>query len=149
MASERGLRGWNPRAEGAVGGFDAMVGLNDVEWVGEGSVATFDRNGFWRQFDGRTGDLEVESILGQGVIPQAVASAPEGRRIAVGLPDGGLLQFDDGRRSAWFVEAHEGAARAVAWSPDGRRLVSGSSDGSMRVWDESSTRRVLELRPTG
>ena len=76
----------------------------------------------------------------------AVALSPDGSRLAVGLPGGGVWQRGEpkGRIVVWdategthlhMLEGHEEDVTVLAFSPDGEYLLSASHDQTARLWD--------------
>jgi WD40 repeat protein len=68
----------------------------------------------------------------------ALAFSPDGKTLAVGLPNGDnavdLWELATGRRRRQ-LRGHVMPVTALAFSPDGRRLASGSADTTVLVWD--------------
>ncbi len=86
----------------------------------------------------------------------AVALSPDGSRLAVGLPGGGVwLQAEPkGRIVVWdategthlkTLEGHEEDVSALAFSPDGEYLLSASHDQTARLWDATDFEPVHVL----
>jgi WD40 repeat protein len=85
----------------------------------------------------------------------SVAFAPDGRTLALGRADGGLV-IEDLAGVAREIEAGHGSgmlARGLAYSPDGRTLASGGRGSDVTLWDveAGSVRASLEghARPVG
>lgn len=73
--------------------------------------------------------------------PLALALSPDGRRLALGLLNGGLLAGDwDSRPFAPRPLARTGgeAVKSLAFSPDGRTVAAGSADGRVRLFDAAT-----------
>ncbi len=69
-------------------------------------------------------------------IPSALAFAPDGRRVAVGLESGaGVRICDTATGRVGFAGRISGSAAVLAWSASGRWLAAGSDDGSIRLWE--------------
>jgi len=67
----------------------------------------------------------------------ALAWSPDGRRMAFGLPQGGVVDQGRVRGEAARLEGFDGTPSALAWSPDGRHLAAATADGlwsQVRVW---------------
>jgi WD40 repeat protein len=76
----------------------------------------------------------------------AVAVAPDGSRIAVGLADGRVLVAGADGATTTMLHPHGTPNVSLAFLPDGT-LLSGSFDGSLERWDVRSGRR-LDTAPT-
>ena len=108
-----------------------------------GSVARWRLGGSPR----RLPDLPT-ALKGTPVRVLALAISPDGRRLAAGLRDRGLLR--------WNLDGEEATAQpaltmftswvnAVAFSADGRTLIAGSSDQSTRTFDSATGDLVRQL----
>jgi WD40 repeat protein len=77
--------------------------------------------------------------------PLAVAVAPDGRALAVGLANG-VVQCRDVASGELRPELSDGPdpVNGVAFAPDGRTLFAGGPDGIVRSWDLAS-RKVRRL----
>ncbi|MGH2769530.1 MAG: WD40 repeat domain-containing protein, partial [Actinomycetota bacterium] len=76
----------------------------------------------------------------------SVAFSPDGRVLASGSSDGGIILWDVAQRSRLTtLTDHTDGVASVAFSPDGRGLASGSSDNNVILWDvdAASWRRRL------
>jgi serine/threonine-protein kinase len=73
-----------------------------------------------------------------------VACSPDGRLVASGDRDGGLLLWhaETGQRQCPMIRQHAQAVNGVAFSPDGKVFASASEDGSVRLWEVPSGRRT-------
>lgn len=88
----------------------------------------------------------VQSITSAEVV-LAVAYAPAGDRLAIGLPSGAIRIHEQATgREALVLRGHTGGVYALAFSSDGRALVSGSNDNTVRIWDLAGTRDPRVLR---
>lgn len=75
---------------------------------------------------------EQETLI-RFVAPMAVACAPSGDVLAVGLAGGVIILYDLSRqRELTRLEGHEGPVRALAF--DATHLYSAGEDGVLRVW---------------
>jgi WD40 repeat protein len=80
----------------------------------------------------------VLDLLGHTQMVQALASSPDGRRLATGSLDFTIKLWDTTTEEEVFtLRGHTSGVLRVAFSPDGRRLASGSIDHTVRVWDTS------------
>jgi hypothetical protein len=96
----------------------------------------------------------------------AMALAPDGRRLALGMQTGHVY-FCDSRTGVELQRFHasdrpakdapdrgyftidgvrEGFVNRVAFSPDGRWLGTGGSEGDVRLWEVATGREVLRLK---
>jgi WD40 repeat protein len=90
-------------------------------------------------WDGKTG-RELFSLRGRSY----AAFSPDGRRLALGSPEGTVKLWDPKTaQEAVALRGHFGAVRSVAFSPDGHRLVTASNDRTVHVWDA----RPLDSEP--
>ena len=90
------------------------------------------------------------------VVPHASVEAvsPDGARLAAGLPDGTVQEWDissppDGGEAigkpllAW--QAHGGAVTAMAFSPDGKHLATTGEDKAVVLWDPATGTKLQTL----
>jgi WD domain, G-beta repeat len=71
-----------------------------------------------------------------GVTTQALAFAPDGRRLAVGTPDGGIHLLDTAMgQPSGKLAGHRGIIHALQFAPDGKTLYSASGDTTVLGWD--------------
>ena len=68
-------------------------------------------------------------------LPRAVAFAPDGRLLAIGLNSGEILLWDRPRTSRSPVRGHPKGVTDLNFAPDGRSLASAGVDGTVRIWD--------------
>jgi|GEM_PF-2005116 len=86
---------------------------------------------------------------GHGERVLAVAASPDGRLIASGDGDGGLLLWDAASgQELKRLPAGEAAIEALAFAGDGKRLASGDGDGTVRVWNLSAGAEAASLHTT-
>src|SRR5262249_33233163 len=100
-------------------------------------------------------------------ICSAVALAPDGQRLALGMQTGhvyfcdprtgvGLKRFHAADRPAKDAPergylrsidgVREGVVNRLAFSPDGRWLGTGGSEGDVRLWEVATCQEVLRLK---
>src|SRR5262249_46213913 len=82
---------------------------------------------------------------GRGRLPESIAYSHDGRTLAIGSDDGGVLVCEtEHGRYVRHLQGHRGRVFAVTYGPDDRMLVTGASDGHVRVWD-AATGRCLHI----
>lgn len=119
----------------------------DLRWVGqvpgwvrglaydaEGVLWSASEDGFLRSVKG--------AAIAAGTPLHCLAASPDGRLLAAGGADGGVLL--GGR----MLRGHRRLVRAVAFSADGRRLASGSAEGEIRVWSVPDGALQATLSPS-
>lgn len=79
-------------------------------------------------------------------IVQALAFAPDGKLLAVGMSDGRIHLYNpaDGKLVRTLT-GHVSAVNAVRFHPGGTILVSGSSDRTVRLWNPANGQMVKSL----
>jgi WD40 repeat protein len=84
----------------------------------------------------------VAFVQGPGGPVRSVAFSPDGRILASGTQEGGILLWDSMHRKRvgppGFV--HHGVVQALAFSRDGQTLASGGQDGRVALWDTGTGR---------
>jgi eukaryotic-like serine/threonine-protein kinase len=105
---------------------------------------------------GRVVVLDLESGQEVGSIPQAktvsaLAFAPDGRRLAMGLYDRNwsdatieVADVESGK-VAFEARGHGSRVSALAYLPDGSRFVSGGFDNTVKVWAAGDGQELLSL----
>jgi WD40 repeat protein len=81
-----------------------------------------------------------------GIGIEAIAFAPDGKRLAAGMVQGDLVWWDANRwdRSEGVV-AHAGGVRSLAYSSNSERLATAGWDRTVLVWDpEKGIRHLLD-----
>ena len=74
---------------------------------------------------------------------EAVASSPDGKRLATGTADGVIRFWNAADGSfAGLLVAYDGRVSALSWSPGGRYLAAGYSSETLRIWDVTDRRLV-------
>jgi WD40 repeat protein len=155
--------GWSPDdrlvvvccRDGSVATLDADTGVGRERWLGamgevwaatwgaEGRVITAGQDGeisLW-------GDERALARHSAGVPVRALASSPDGARIAAGCDDGSLVCLSAADLSElWALPAHDGRVHRVTWSEDGRNLVSAGEDGLVRVWNAHDATPLADHR---
>jgi transcription initiation factor TFIID subunit 5 len=94
-----------------------------------------------RVFDVATGAC-VRILVGPRAGVRALAMRPDGRCVASGGDDGGVLEWDLGTgKPIRAFEGHRGAVYSLDYSGgvkrDQRVLASGGADETVRLWDAS------------
>jgi WD40 repeat protein len=117
-----------------------------------GGWGHFNPSPWVRVFETATGK-EVLSPERDTPLPGALAFAPDGRTLAMGLLTRPGALDGEGRCTLWEVASGRArlrlkdaeAGRAVAFSPDGRILACGSDGGAIRLWDVATGRERQRL----
>jgi Tol biopolymer transport system component len=130
-----------PSAPGEEGSVRALAVLPDGrEVIVGGWTGRAWRNGEAQlyRFDLASGRL-LQTIRGfPDDIIEALALSPDGRRLAVGLNQGGLRIIDPGTGAQLFVDANYRKRVAFAdFAPDGT-LATTSADGCLRLYDRTN-----------
>src|SRR5260370_15730639 len=107
-----------------------------------GTIATMDDDGFVRLTDTATNKRKRVFFLLNKVRHElrgnvaAIALAPDGRTMAVSLPDNSLrlVETDHGEELRRFPGNHT-QAMALAFSPDAKLLAAANGDNAIRFWD--------------
>src|SRR5262249_42494768 len=106
----------------------------------------------WRSARGR---WEEAGVVRLPSIVHAVAFAPDGRKLAIGLRAvAQVLLWDlDPHHPPALLGMHPPRVTSLAFRPDGRALVTGSADRTVKVWDidpatgeEKARRETATLR---
>lgn len=84
------------------------------------------------------GDANAEAARFEIVLPgpRALAWSPDGRRLAIGLDEGGLALLDVAERRTLRLPDYPAPVRSLDWSPDGTQLATGGAFRAI-VWDLS------------
>ena len=76
----------------------------------------------------------------------AIAFAPDGKHVAVGLDDWGVHLIETGSgKLAGKLYGHKQKVMTVTFSPDGKRIASGSEDRTIRIWDVGTKAEIATL----
>jgi WD40 repeat protein len=126
---------------GNAGGVERLVFLPDGRLASAGGQwASHGRPGFGevKIWDLATGRV-LHDLRGHTVVVPALASSPDGRRLATGSEDRTIKLWDTATGEELFtLRGHTAGVRCVAFSPDGQRIASGSWDRTVRVWDTTA-----------
>ncbi len=147
---ERAVRVWDP----ATGEERAAPRgrVTAVTYLPDGTLVTAGPGGkgatevrLWA--DGRE---QAALLSGQREPLLCVAASPDGARLAVGLPDGGVRILDvKTLKEVRTLQAHTREVRCLAFSPDGKLLATGGRDQVVWLWDTATwaARGVLSGHP--
>jgi RNA polymerase sigma factor (sigma-70 family) len=124
--------------------------IQEIAYSPDGAILA-STDGDLQLWDAATGRLRLAIALSEndGMRMQEMAFAPEGRSMAVGTLNGGIIEYDtaDGRtirRYEMKSQIHTGNAqpRCLVFSSDGAMLAAGFWDAPLTVWDASSGRLI-------
>jgi RNA polymerase sigma factor (sigma-70 family) len=130
--------------------FSAGSLIHEIAYSPDGAILA-STDGDLELWDAGTGRLRLAIALSEkdGMRTQGMAFAPDGRSIAVGTLNGGIIVYDTAggrpiRRFEVKSEIHKGQAqpRGLAFSPDGAMLAAGFWDAPLTVWNAGSGRLI-------
>jgi WD40 repeat protein len=135
---------WDPRTQRLLTrGFPET----DYEQIGvapEGpTLATIERRGAVRVWDGATAQLQRTLRNPDGASPSRLAFSPDSGFLAISY-DNGLVRIwnlRDGQVRRSIASGSQGQP-VLAWSPDGTRVAVGGFDGRVRLFDTATGRQA-------
>lgn len=97
-----------------------------------------------RVWDVESGDLITSRVIETNAI--SAAPSPDGRLVAVGLPNGSLVLIEllTGNRLRTYEGLKSGVV-SVAFSRDGKRIAAGDAQGTAMVWNAETGEAQLTL----
>jgi len=148
-ASEDGaVKVWDCQSGDELSHLPRSVGMYDLAFLADGSLATAGQDGVTRVWEALSGQLLL-SLPGHASTVIGVAGNPDGTRIATSGYDSTLRIWDAlPGREVWTIPAHQGIAWDAEYSPDGKTIASASVDGSVKVWDATTGDLRSSLTPS-
>ncbi|MGL6096558.1 MAG: hypothetical protein ACRC7O_12270 [Fimbriiglobus sp.] len=95
--------------------------------------------------DGRTG-ATVRTLDGPNERFRAVASSPDGRRVATASNQGAKIWDPDTGRLVAVLAGHTSFVHDLAFSPDGLAIATAGDDRTVRGWELRTSRELFALR---
>jgi WD40 repeat protein len=93
--------------------------------------------------------LWMTSFKGERFV-RASAFSPASNVLAVASDENSVKLFDAASGTVLAtLKGHRWGVRSLAYSQDGTRLATGGGDGTVKIWDMTSFRELLTLRPRG
>jgi len=93
-------------------------------------------------------EMALGSPVQQGYA-RALAVAPDGRTVALRMPDGSVRLWDLAvarERSSLATNSKGPGVLALAFSADGKRLITGCRDNTVRAWEAADGRALRTMR---
>jgi WD40 repeat protein/transcriptional regulator with XRE-family HTH domain len=148
-ASEDGaVKVWECQTGAELLNLPRSVGMYDLAFLADGTLATAGQDGVTRVWDSLSGQLLL-SLPGHASTVIGVAGSPDGTRIATSGYDSTVRIWDAlPGREVQTIQAHQGTAWDAEYSPDGKTIASASVDGTVKVWDAVTSQLRSTLTPS-